>query len=123
MNGSARFDGTVVVLAGELLELNRQLVDQARRQRADAGRPPHRGLDELAALLVLPARPHADNDRAAEAQDSAMTTREAARALGVSRRSAARIAPELGGVRHGRDWLIPAAAVRERAAFRRTNEE
>ena len=48
-------------------------------------------------------------------QVEAMTTHEAAALLGVSDRTARRLAPELGARRVGRAWLLDRAAVLEHA--------
>lgn len=91
-------------------------VSLARRARRTNGLPPSPALDRLAAALADLG--HADSSNDPARHDEAMTTQmldtaTAAQALGVSERTARRLAPALGGRKTGGVWFFDPVAVHE----------
>lgn len=98
--------GPVVLLAGPAVPAALYAVRVAQRERRRDGLPPSRALDRLAGVLS----PGGHEDMPAEPIDEPepmMSTSEAAALLGVSRRQATRLAPQLDGRFTGGRWLIP----------------
>lgn len=109
-----------VVMAGRSLDLVAQAIREAQRWRARNGLPALDAYAKLLAAVTANATPvavdgHADSPAAPVVEAEAMTTHEAAALLGVSDRTARRLAPELGARRVGRAWLLDRAAVLEHA--------
>ena len=109
-----------VLVAGRTLDLVAQAVRDAQRWRARNGLPPLDAYAKLLAAVTPDAAPvaadgHADSPADPVVEAEAMTTDEAAALLGVSDRTARRLAPQLGARRVGRAWLLDRAAVLEHA--------
>ncbi len=100
-----------VILHGRGLVVAAYAVQVAQKARARNGLPPSADLERLAVVLAAPSQ----SDSPPEVADEAdyMTTREAATALKVSRRTASRLAPRLGGRKVGGQWLVDRQAVAE----------
>lgn len=103
-----------VLLDGRHVDALRYCVDVARRARRRTGLPPVAAVDALAALVAPVADAgQADSDPGPLVEPEGMTTTEAAALLGVSDRTARRMAPRLGGRRIGGHWLVDRLAVTE----------
>lgn len=90
----------------------RQAVNLAQRYRKANGLPELRSLARIAAELSVAG--HADSPEEPLGDADFMTTSEAAELLGCSRRTAARLAPKLGGRRTSSGpWLLDRLAVIE----------
>lgn len=105
-----------LLLAGDDLDALAAAVALAQRARHAQGLAPSPRWVRLAAVLA--DRGHADNptddtEDAGPMQDHRLTVDAAAVALGVSARTARRLAPELGGHKIGGTWLLDAEAVAE----------
>lgn len=100
-----------VLLTGGALDAARYCVDVAQRARARNGLPPSVALARLAEALAAPGQE--DNPDEPAGQPDLVTTEEAAEMLGVSLRTARRLAPLLGGRRIGGRWLLDRQAVTE----------
>lgn len=106
-----RVPAGAVLLDGPALDVARYAVTVAQRARARNGLPPSRALAGLADVLSPAGQADTPDEAPGEADD--MTTAEAAELLGVSRRTARRLAPALGGRLVGGRWLLDRQAVTE----------
>ncbi len=103
--------GGAVILHGPALDLAVYAVRLAQQARARNGLPSSIGLEQLAAVLAAPGQ--SASPPAAVAEHDLMTIHEAAEALGVSERTARRLAPQLGGRLVGGRWLLDRQCVAE----------
>lgn len=111
-----------LILTGDHLDVVRYAIAAARREQRRNGLPPSPRLDQLANAVA--AVGHPDNPTGLPADDDHMllSADQAAELLGVSPRTARRLAPGLGGRKVGGTWLLDALAVDEhRAAQPPTN--
>lgn len=105
-----------VLLAGGDLALVRAAVAAAQRERARHGYGPHPRLAELARHLADAGQPDSPADPPGHdgpVPIVELTAAKAAELLGVSARTARRLAPELGGRKLAGAWLLDASAVTE----------
>lgn len=100
-----------LLLDGPALAVVAYSVAVAQQARRRNGRPPLAALDALASTLAAAGQADEDQDHHGDAEY--MTTDDAARLLGISPRTARRLAPGLGGRKVGGRWLVDALAVRE----------
>lgn len=115
----AHLPAGALLLTAEDLGVVAYAVAAAQRSRRRNGLGPLRRLDALAAALDaarVAATGHADSEPDHTGDAETMTTTEAAQLLGVSDRTARRLAPGLGGRRIGGRWHLDAAAVAEHVA-------
>lgn len=120
---TARALGPAVLIDGDTLAALRYAVAVAIREKRRNGSAPGPLLDQLdhaAAAALVASKRHDDTPIPPDEQpsDQWIDTDTAAARLGVSRRSAQRIAPQLGGRRVGRAWLIDPLALTEHLADR-----
>lgn len=115
MNGGAIAVHDAVILTGDAKRAAAFAVNFTReRMRQERGSTSTQ-LDRLASMLS--DRPHTDTpEPAPEESDNSQSARllstgEAATLLGISERSARRLAPKMGGRFIAGRWLIPEAAV------------
>lgn len=107
-----RLPAGAVLLDGRHLDALRYCIDVARRARRRTGLPPVAAVDALAALVEPVTDPgHPDSGEGPTVEPEGMTTHDAAALLGVSDRTARRLAPALGGRRIGGRWLVDRQAV------------
>lgn len=111
-----------VLVAGRSLDLVAQAVREAQCWRARNGLPPLAAYGKLLGALAAPdaaALPpvapvgHTDVRTPAALHAEGMTTEQAADMLGKSTRQVRRLAPQLGGRKVGRAYLLDRAAVLE----------
>lgn len=107
-----------VLLTGRELHDTAAAVHTARLVYRREGRPAHPAWEHLAELLDMAAWPPPDKPETPAHEPELMTTTAAADLLGVSPRTARRLAPQLDGVRIGGRWHVNANAVREHLAGR-----
>lgn len=100
-----------VILTGSALDAVAYAVAVAQRARHRNGLPPSRMLDALAAAVTAPG--HADALEDGPGDADTVTSDQAAELLGVSARTARRLAPKLGGRLIGGRWLLDRQAVAE----------
>lgn len=109
--------GALTLPAGSLLLTGRTLqtvgyaVDVAQKARRRNGLPPSRELAALAELLAVNGQ--TDSPEQPPGEHDAMTIHEAAALLQQSTRTVRRLAPQLGGRKVGRSWLLDRQAVTE----------
>lgn len=109
-----RLPAGALLLAGDDLDAIRDAVALAQWARRRDGLAPSARLAALAALVTDSGHADSPDDPAADdGPMSYLSSDEAAAALGVSPRTARRLAPELGGRKVGGTWLLDAAAVDE----------
>ncbi len=101
-----------VLLSGAGLELVRYAVETTVRVRRVNGLPPSLGLQQLADALAVPGQPDSP-DESPRDPGFEVDCHEASRMLGVSERTARRLAPKLGGRRVGGRWLLDRQAIRD----------
>ena len=106
-----RMPAGAVLLDGSALDAARYAVDVAQRARARNGLPRSVALARLAEALAAPGQEDSPDEPAG--QPDLVTTEQAAEVLGVSLRSARRLAPRLGGRLVGGRWLLDRQAVAE----------
>lgn len=103
-----------LLLTGEDLALVGYAVTVAQRWRQRNGQPPVAGLARLADTLAAPGQSDTPEEHPREPEF--MNTTATAAALGISERTARRLAPRLGGRLEGGRWLFDRLAVAEHAA-------
>lgn len=110
-----RIPADAVLLTGATLDTVRYCLRIAQDHRRRNGLPPSVDLAALAAAVSPAVSPagHADMPSDLVGQPDAMTTGEAADALGYSPRQVRRLAPALGGRLIGGRWLVDRQAVAE----------
>ena len=106
-----RLPAGAVLLDGPDLDALAYCIEVTQRARGRNGLPPSRRVNALARLVAAPGHPDTADEPVGDADD--MTTEEAAELLGVSRRTARRLAPALGGRLVGGRWLLDRQAVTE----------
>lgn len=107
----ARVPAGAVLLTGSDVDALRYAVEVAQRARARNGLPPSKALAQLARTVTAAGQP--DSTEAPEVQPETVTSDQAAAMLGVSERTARRLAPQLGGRLIGGRWLLDRQAVTE----------
>lgn len=108
--GAARVPEGSVLLTGEAVDALRYAVEKAQAWRRWQGLSRSARLDVLAAVTVAG---QADTAEEPVVEADYMTTEEAATVLGVSCRTARRLAPGLGGRVVGGRWFLDRLAVAE----------
>lgn len=117
--GAAKVSG--LLLTGSHLQIMSRALDALDRERRRNGLPASKDAADMRALLAPSG--HAASPPPAAPQDDCMSTEEAAQALGVSVRTARRMAPKLGGRRVGGALLFDRIAVQEHLSGKHNFEE
>lgn len=117
MSGLWVADGGAVVISGSMLTTLRQVVLIAARTRQRSGLPlsahHHALLDAVATATGQPDTTSGHDRDPWVHEAPTVTVAEAASRLGVSERTARRMAPRLGGRRIGGRWLLDTQAITE----------
>ena len=120
---TARALGPAVLIDGDTLAALRYAVAVAVREKRRAGMAPGPLLDQLdraAAHALAASQRHDDTQIPPDEQpsDQWLDSGTVAQRLGVSRRTAQRLAPQLGGRRVGGVWMVDPLALTEHQADR-----
>lgn len=113
MTGPPTVTGPAVILSGRWLAIARQALIAAQIARRRNGLPESRDYAHLICALTSTASRERQPDPPDMPPSEPMTSEQAARILGISKRQTQRIATQLGGRLIGGRWLLDPAAVQQ----------